>query len=126
MEQLEEIHNNMETLLGKTGAFIDGLYYCPHHPDKGFEGEIPELKVECDCRKPKPGMIYQAARDYNIAIASSWMVGDSRNDIGCGLRAGCRTILIGESKEDYGQDYTAPSLLEAVRLILEVDENADQ
>lgn len=126
LEQLEEIHNNMETLLGKTGAFIDGLYYCPHHPDKGFEGEIPELKVECDCRKPKPGMIYQAARDYNIDIASSWMVGDSRNDIGCGLRAGCRTILIGESKEDYGQDYTAPSLLEAVRLILEVDENADQ
>ena len=121
-EQLDDIHNKMETLLGKSGAYIDGLYYCPHHPDKGFEGEIPELKFEFDCRKPKPGMIFQAAEDLNIDVASSWVVGDSRSDIQSGINAGCRTILIGESSEDYGQQFTEPSLLAAVNRILEVEE----
>lgn len=125
-EQLDEIHNKMETLLGKAGAYIDRLYYCPHHPDKGFEGEIPELKFECDCRKPKPGMIYQAAEDLNIDVASSWVIGDSRSDIQSGINAGCRTILIGESSQDYGQDYTECSLLDAINRILEVDKNGNQ
>ena len=65
-EELDEIHNRMETLLGKAGAYIDGLYYCPHHPHKGYEGERPELKIECECRKPKPGMLIKAAEDFNI------------------------------------------------------------
>lgn len=108
--QLEEIHNKMETLLGLEGAYIDGLYYCPHHPHKGFEGEIPELKFDCECRKPKPGMLLKAAEDFNIDLSKSWMVGDGENDIKAGENAGCKTCLIG--KDEFGQDMTVGSLLE--------------
>ena len=55
--ELEEIHNKMETLLGQKGAYLDAIFYCPHHPHKGYEGERPEYKIECECRKPKPGML---------------------------------------------------------------------
>lgn len=79
--ELEEIHNKLETLLGKEGAYIDGLYYCPHHPHKGYEGERPELKIECECRKPKPGMLFKAAKDFNIDLSQSWMIGDDDNDV---------------------------------------------
>ena len=65
-EGLSKIHDRMETLLGVSGAYIDGLYYCPHHPDSGFEGEIRELKKVCDCRKPKPGLLFQAAEKYQV------------------------------------------------------------
>jgi D-glycero-D-manno-heptose 1,7-bisphosphate phosphatase len=109
-EQLDEIHNKMETLLGQEGAYLDGIYFCPHHPDKGFEGEIPELKIDCDCRKPKPGMILQAAKNFNIDLAQSWMVGDGKNDIECGKKAGCKTALIGT--DNYGQDINVSSLKE--------------
>ena len=81
IEELNNIHNKMETLLGYSGAYIDGLYYCPHHPDKGFEGERKEYKIECNCRKPKPGMLLKAADEYNIDLSDSWMIGDSKNDI---------------------------------------------
>ncbi|MBE6098966.1 MAG: HAD-IIIA family hydrolase [Anaerovibrio sp.] len=106
-EQLDEIHNKMETLLGKEGAYIDGLYYCPHHPDKGFKGEVVELKMDCDCRKPKPGMLIKAAGDLNIDLKQSYMIGDSDNDIVAGETAGCKTVKIKEG-----------GLLEAVRGIL--------
>ena len=94
-DQLQQIHNKMETLLGKEGAYLDAIYYCPHHPDSGFEGEVPELKIQCDCRKPKPGMLLKAASEYNLDLANSWMVGDSYNDIEAGKAAGCKTALIG-------------------------------
>ena len=68
VQGLQEIHDKLETLLGAEGAYIDGLYYCPHHPDKGFEGEVPELKFDCDCRKPKPWLILRAAKDFNIEL----------------------------------------------------------
>ena len=116
VSELEDIHNKMETLLGKEGAYLDGLYYCPHHPDKGFEGEIQELKIDCDCRKPKPGLIMRACKDFNIDPKQSWMVGDDSRDIGCGKNAGTHTALIGE--EDFGQDITVHSLLDAVNEIL--------
>ena len=93
--ELREIHNKMETLLGREGAYIDGLYYCPHHPHKGYEGEIPELKIDCDCRKPKPGMLLQAAKDFNIDLSRSYMIGDSENDVQCGLSAGCTALRVG-------------------------------
>lgn len=93
-EQLDEIHKKMETLLGKEGAFIDGLYFCPHHPDSGFEGEVKELKIDCDCRKPKPGMLLQAAKDFNIDLYQSFMIGDSDNDMAAGSAAGCKCIRI--------------------------------
>lgn len=112
-DQLQEIHNKMETLLGQEGAYIDGIYFCPHHPDKGFEGEVPELKIDCDCRKPKPGMLIKAAEDFNIDLSQSWMVGDGRNDIEAGQNAGCHTALIG--MENFGQEKTVDSLLEFTR-----------
>ncbi|MCR5323424.1 MAG: D-glycero-beta-D-manno-heptose 1,7-bisphosphate 7-phosphatase [Lachnospiraceae bacterium] len=114
--ELDEIHNKMETLLGNEGAYLDGIYYCPHHPHRGYEGEIPELKIECDCRKPKPGMLLKAARDYNIDLSGSWMTGDGENDVKAGINAGCRTALIGNG--DFGQDMTTESLIEAVEKIL--------
>ena len=106
--QLQEIHNKMETLLGVEGAYLDSIYYCPHHPHKGYEGEIPELKIDCDCRKPKPGMLLKAAEDFHIDLSQSWMIGDGENDIKAGIAAGCKTVLIGE--EEYGQDMTVDSL----------------
>lgn len=90
-EELTEIHNKMETLLGKEGAYVDAIYYCPHHPDKGFAGERPEYKIECSCRKPKPGLLFRAAQDYHIDLKKSWMVGDSAADMGAGKAAGCKT-----------------------------------
>ena len=87
-DELHEIHKKMETLLGKDGAYIDGIYICPHHPDKGFEGERPEYKFDCDCRKPKPGMLLQASKDFNIDLSQSIMIGDSDNDKQAGENAG--------------------------------------
>ena len=88
-DELHEIHKKMETLLGKNGAYIDGIYICPHHPDKGFEGERPEYKFDCNCRKPKPGLLLQAARDFNIDLSQSYMIGDSSRDVEAGVNAGC-------------------------------------
>ena len=124
-QQLEEIHNKMETLLGLEGAYIDGLYYCPHHPHKGYENEIVELKFVCDCRKPKPGMLVKAAEYFNIDLSASYMVGDSKNDVKAGIAAGCKSVLInGEGTyhneeelgtvPDYGQIDTLSSVAEFV------------
>lgn len=112
-DELEEIHNKMETLLGREGAYLDGIYFCPHHPDSGFEGEIPELKVDCECRKPKPGMLMKAAKDFNIDLEQSWMIGDRENDILAGQAAGCHTAYIG-NEEPHGYS----NLLKAVENIL--------
>ena len=112
--ELNHIHNKMETLLGLDGAYVDAIYYCPHHPHKGYEGEVPELKFECECRKPKPGMLLHAAKDFNIDLSKSVMIGDGENDMIAGKNAGCSTILIGESEEYKCAD----NLLNAVNMIL--------
>lgn len=111
-EGLEEIHKKMETLLGLDGAYIDDIYYCPHHPDKGFEGEIPELKIECDCRKPKTGMLEKAAREHNIDLSSSIMIGDSTLDIKMAENAGMQSVLLktGQKGED-GKYEVSPTLI---------------
>ena len=114
--ELYEIHNKMETLLGNKGAYVDDIYYCPHHPHKGYDGEVKALKIDCDCRKPKPGMLLRAAKEHNIDLSCSWMIGDSENDILAGKAAGCKTAYIG--KEDYGQDISGDSLLDLVDIIL--------
>ena len=88
-EELQKIHDKMESELGKEGAFVDAIYFCPHHTDKGFPGERPEYKTDCDCRKPKPGLILKAAKDFNIDLSKSYMVGDGENDIQAGKNAGC-------------------------------------
>ena len=110
--ELEEIHNKMETLLGLQGAYLDAVYYCPHHPHKGYLGEVAELKIDCNCRKPKPGLILEAAGKFNIDLKESWMIGDGENDIKAGKAAGCRTALIGN--DEFGQTLTAKSLLDFV------------
>lgn len=114
-EELEQIHNKMETLLGAGGAYLDGIYYCPHHPHKGYEGELPDLKIECECRKPKPGMLLKAAEDFNIDLSRSWVIGDGENDIKAGKAVGCKTVLIGCEK--YGQDQTVKGLLDITKEI---------
>ncbi len=99
-EELHEINKKMETLLGKDGAYIDGVYICPHHPDKGFEGERPEYKFDCDCRKPKPGLLLQAAADFNIDLSQSYMIGDSERDVEAGKAAGCKESIMVETNKD--------------------------
>ena len=113
-KELEMIHNKMETLLGEKGAYLDGIYYCPHHPDKGYEGERREYKIVCECRKPKPGMIFQAANKYNIDLENSWVVGDSKNDIDAGIAAKCKTALVSHENIDMGQLQTVSTLKEFV------------
>lgn len=105
---MEEIHNKMETELGKNGAYVDAIYFCPHHPHKGFEGEVEELKIDCDCRKPKPGMLLKAAEDYNIDLSQSYMIGDTDSDVEAGKAAECKASI----KIEEG------GLLESVREIL--------
>ena len=101
-EELNEIHKKMATLLGKDGAYIDGVYICPHHPDKGFEGERPEYKIDCDCRKPKPGLLLQAARDFNIDLSESYIIGDSYRDVEAGGNAGMKKSIKIEENEAGG------------------------
>ena len=100
-EELNEIHKKMATLLGKEGAYVDGIYICPHHPDKGFEGERPEYKIDCDCRKPKPGLLLQAAKDFNIDLSESYMIGDSHRDVEAGENAGVmKSFKVEENNEN--------------------------
>ncbi len=117
-EELKEIHNKMETLLGQEGAYLDAIYYCPHHPHTGYEGERRELKIDCECRKPKPGMLLKAVQDFSIDLAQSWMVGDGKNDVKAGSNAGCKTALINTECEFYGQTVTVTSLLDFVNRYL--------
>lgn len=97
IEEIEQINNHLKYLLSLKGAVIDGIYFCPHHPHKGYEGEREEYKINCDCRKPKPGMLIKASEDFNINLKQSYMVGDSEADIQAGENAGCKTALISDS-----------------------------
>lgn len=122
-EELEHIHNRIFTLLGREGAYLDGLYYCPHHPDKGYDGEIPELKFDCDCRKPKIGMLQKAKADFNIDLKNSWFIGDTTVDIQTGANSGMKTTLLRsgdpeKEKYDIAPDVVANDLLEAVKIVL--------
>lgn len=100
-KELQTIHNKMETELGKSGAFIDALYFCPHHPDKGFEGERREYKRACDCRKPEIGLFMQADLDFNIDFSQSYMIGDGERDITAGTVAGCKEAILVPTNEPF-------------------------
>lgn len=122
---VERIHKKMSTLLGNEGVYLDDVLYCPHHPDKGYPEENPRYKIPCECRKPKTGMIEEAARRYNIDLTESWMIGDTTMDIQTGKNAGIKTALVltGEAGKDHKytvqQDITGDNLLDVIEKILE-------
>ena len=118
---LDEIHKKMETLLGKEGAYLDAIYFCPHYPESGFPGEVKELKIDCDCRKPKIGMLLKAKERFNIDFESSWFIGDADLDIQCGKNAHAKTALIkGEKNKNCSPDILCDSLYDAVKTILKI------
>ena len=111
IEELEFIHATMETMLGRDHAYLNAIYYCPHHPDSGYPEERREYKIRCNCRKPEPGMLLKAAKDWNIDLARSYMIGDSTRDEEAGRRAGCKaSIRIATNEPD--------ALLKAVEELL--------
>lgn len=114
--EVDRMMDKIETLLGMEGAYINDRFYCPHHPNGGFEGEVPELKIACSCRKPQPGLLLQAAQKYHIDLSSSYMIGDSIRDIGAGKNAGCTSYLLNDHK---GNDYDYEDLLSCVQDILQ-------
>lgn len=124
IEDVGNIHDKMETLLGEEGAYLDDIEFCPHHPDKGYPEENPIYKIVCDCRKPKTGMIDSLARRYNIDLKKSWMIGDSTMDIQTGINAGLHTALVKtgvggtDGKYDVTPEIKYDTLFEAVRHIL--------
>lgn len=114
---LAQIHKKMKQELAEEGARVDGIYYCPHHPDDN-----------CDCRKPKPKLVLQAAREHDIDLKQAFVVGDLSMDIELGKAAGCKTILLSNSpQEDSGvsPDYIASDLLEAARYVLRWKNNKE-
>ena len=111
--ELEAVHLDLCKHLAEAGARIDGVYYCPH-----------ELEPPCGCRKPQPGMLFEAARAHDIDLTASWMIGDSEKDVEAGRRAGCKTVrLVPNGKSSYEADVAAPSLLSAAQKILELTED---
>lgn len=95
-EDVDRLHEHIQRELAKIGTAVDAFYLCPHHPEKG-KGEF---KVDCDCRKGRPGMLLQAAAEHGIDLAASWMIGDKRADLEAGRAAGCRSLLV---RTGYGE-----------------------
>ena len=115
------VKEKIETLLLGLGVELSGFYFCPHHPS----GTILKYSKRCACRKPEPGMLLKAAKEHEIDLAASWMIGDILNDVEAGNRAGCRSILLNNGGETIWQpgayrkpDFFAKSIDEAARLIL--------
>ena len=124
---LERIHDRLEALLEEQGAYLDAIYYCPHHPDRGSPGKIAELKIECNCRKPGTAMIERAASDFPIRMEDSWMIGDTTVDLQTAHNAGIRSVLV---RTGYGgrdgrwrarPDFEFPDLREAVEFVTKTE-----
>lgn len=126
-DEVWEIHRKLAVLLGDEGAYLDDIIFCPHHPDRGYEGENPVYKVPCTCRKPAVGMIDVMAGKYNIDVSQSYIIGDSTTDLCLGMNAGMKAVLVetGQGGKDgkykIEARYRAKNLYEAVRRILEND-----
>lgn len=130
-EAFERVRLKMRMELEKRGAYIDGEYYCFHHPS----AKDARYRANCDCRKPKPGLLLRAAKDFGLDLSRCYVIGDSLTDIKAGRAVGCRSFLIGYLKcdlcrfmEDEGvkPDLIIPSLLEASKIIeREVNESED-
>ncbi len=108
---LKAVKEKIEELLAEQGIILNGFYYCPHHP----EGKIKAYAVQCDCRKPLPGLFLGAAKELNIDLSASWMIGDILHDVEAGNRAGCQTILIDNGNETEWQSgpYRTPAYMAA-------------
>jgi D,D-heptose 1,7-bisphosphate phosphatase len=119
-DELGEINQRMVMMLGAEGAFLDGVYCCPHHP----EGTVAEFAIECSCRKPRAGLLEQAASEHGIDLSASVMVGDTLRDLEAGRAAGARAVLVltgkgpETAKADHGADFVAPTLLAAVQWLV--------
>lgn len=124
-QTLELIHGELRRQLAQKGAHLDGIYYCPYHPEGIVEGYIRES----DWRKPQPGMLLKAAEDYELDLQQSWVVGDSGRDVEAGQRAGCKTIRIrhpqASEDEDSQADHTVRNLKEAAAIILHSPNNGE-
>jgi D-glycero-D-manno-heptose 1,7-bisphosphate phosphatase len=124
--ELRSLHEHLRQLLRQRGADVDAIYVCSHHPD----AIVPALRVECDCRKPRPGLLHSAARELDLALSTSFLVGDRASDIAAGARAGCRTVLVRTGKHlappivspdafaDVRADHACQNLAEATDWIL--------
>ncbi|MDY6907214.1 MAG: HAD family hydrolase [Chloroflexota bacterium] len=126
-ETFERIKERMREGLAAGGASVDGEYYCLHHP----QARVAELKRDCDCRKPRPGLLLRAAQELDIDLESSWMVGDGLSDVKAGRDAGCHTVLLGRMKcelcrlmesEGARPDAIAQDVMEAAQIILQWEE----
>jgi D,D-heptose 1,7-bisphosphate phosphatase len=120
-EALNDVQRKIESLLAEKGVVLNGFYYCPHYPN----AIIKKYDIECDCRKPQPGMLLKAARELDIDLSQSWMVGDILNDVEAGKKAGCKTVLIDNGNEKDWlvnevriPDYKAKNIKEAALQIL--------
>lgn len=120
------IMQQLQTMLEQSGVTLSGFYYCPHHP----QGVVSPYAIECDCRKPQPGLLYQAARERSVDLHQSWFIGDILHDVAAGRSAGCRTILLDNGNETEWQlsrdclpHHIVGNLLEAAKVILAVDTN---
>jgi len=123
IDDVETIHKTLQEQLKRYGATIDGIYYCPHHPDRGFPGEREEYKISCNCRKPRTGLVEQASKRFDIDVGQSFFVGDKTVDIQTGKNIGCKTILVrtgygGSDREfDAKPDFTCKNLFDAAKLV---------
>lgn len=119
-EELLEAHERVVGLLAEQGVMIDDYRYCLHHPD----ATVPALAQACDCRKPRPGMLLEAAAELDLDLARSWMIGDSDIDTEAGRGAGCRTILVenprsAHRRHEHGAaDYRVGDIAHAVELVV--------
>lgn len=125
LELLEALNGRLQASLAEEGARLDGIYYCLHHP----EAVVPALRVDCACRKPRPGLLVQAAKELDVDLARSYMIGDQQTDVEVGLAAGCTTVLLnGYSPLPAGAEprparphWTVKDLPAAVRAIRRVE-----
>ncbi len=120
-EALVGVERRLRELLQEAGVPLVGLYYCPHHP----QGTVADYAIECDCRKPRPGLLLRAAREHGIDLPHSWFIGDILNDVEAGRAAGCTTILLDNGHEtewvrspQREPHYVAADLAEAAKLIV--------
>jgi D-glycero-D-manno-heptose 1,7-bisphosphate phosphatase len=121
---LDRMHEYLASELAKLDVRLDAIYYCPHHP----EGTVRELAIECECRKPRPGMLLRAAAEHALDLGRSWFVGDILDDIEAGRRAGCRTVLVDLGTESPPEgplrqpDFIAEETPHALRIIAAVEQ----